>query len=71
MGARMVTSGPFHDNVAKAALNALTRATADQFGASGVRAVTVSPGPVSTRVWTDPDGLVGRLAAQAGTDRRR
>ena len=68
MGARMVTSGPFHYNVAKAALNALTRATADQFGAAGVRAVTVSPGPVSTGVWTDPDGLVGRLAAQAGTD---
>lgn len=33
----------------------------------GVRAITVSPGPVGTGVWTDPDGFVGRLATAQGT----
>jgi NAD(P)-dependent dehydrogenase (short-subunit alcohol dehydrogenase family) len=41
-----------------AALNALTEVIAEQYGPQGVRAVTVSPGPVSTGVWTDPDGFI-------------
>jgi NAD(P)-dependent dehydrogenase (short-subunit alcohol dehydrogenase family) len=54
-GARLAGSGPFDYNVLKAALNALTKVIAEQFGAEGVRAITVSPGPVATGVWTDPD----------------
>jgi NAD(P)-dependent dehydrogenase (short-subunit alcohol dehydrogenase family) len=65
-GARLVTAGPVHYNVAKAALNALTRVVAEQYGPRGVRAVTVSPGPVSTGVWTDPEGFIGRIAAHQG-----
>jgi NAD(P)-dependent dehydrogenase (short-subunit alcohol dehydrogenase family) len=44
-GARLAGSGPFDYNVSKAALNALTKVIAEQFGAEGVRAITVSPGP--------------------------
>ncbi|MFB9447259.1 SDR family oxidoreductase [Dactylosporangium vinaceum] len=65
-GARAVTAGPVPYNVAKAALNALTKVVAEQYGPSGVRAVTVSPGPIATEVWTDPDGFIGRLAQAQG-----
>jgi NAD(P)-dependent dehydrogenase (short-subunit alcohol dehydrogenase family) len=67
-GARLVSAGPFDYNVAKAALNALTKVVAEQYGAQGVRAVTVSPGPVRTQVWTDADGLIARLAAAQGVE---
>jgi NAD(P)-dependent dehydrogenase (short-subunit alcohol dehydrogenase family) len=65
-GARVVSAGPAHYNVAKAALNALTKVIAEQYGAQGVRAITVSPGPVSTGVWTDPDGFIALLAKRQG-----
>jgi NAD(P)-dependent dehydrogenase (short-subunit alcohol dehydrogenase family) len=65
-GARAATAGPVDYNVSKAALSALTKVIAEQFGGQGVRAVTVSPGPVATGVWTDPDGFVGRLAREQG-----
>jgi NAD(P)-dependent dehydrogenase (short-subunit alcohol dehydrogenase family) len=65
-GARLVSAGPFDYNVAKAALNALTKVTAEQFGAQGVRAITIAPGPVATHVWTDPEGFIARLAEANG-----
>ncbi len=65
-GARLVSAGPADYNVAKAALNALTKVIAEQFGAVGVRAATVSPGPIATGVWTDPDGFIGRMAREQG-----
>jgi NAD(P)-dependent dehydrogenase (short-subunit alcohol dehydrogenase family) len=65
-GARLVTAGPAHYNVAKAALNALTKVIAEQFGDQGVRAITISPGPILTGVWTDPDGFIGRIAQEQG-----
>ncbi|MFI5908068.1 SDR family NAD(P)-dependent oxidoreductase [Dactylosporangium sp. NPDC051541] len=67
-GARVVTAGPVPYNVAKAALNALTKVVAEQYGARGVRAVTVAPGPVATAVWTDPDGFIGQLAKVQGLE---
>lgn len=67
-GARIVSAGPADYNVAKAALNALTKVVSEQFGARGVRAVTISPGPVRTGVWTDQDGMIGRLAKTYGVD---
>lgn len=67
-GARLVAAGPIDANVAKAALNALTKVVSEQFGPQGVRAVTVSPGPTRTGVWTDPDGMVARLATAQGLD---
>jgi NAD(P)-dependent dehydrogenase (short-subunit alcohol dehydrogenase family) len=65
-GARLVSAGPAHYNVAKAALNALTKVVAEQFGDQDVRAITVSPGPILTGVWTDPDGFIGRIAQEQG-----
>jgi NAD(P)-dependent dehydrogenase (short-subunit alcohol dehydrogenase family) len=65
-GARLVSAGPAHYNVAKAALNALTKVIAEQFGDRGVRAITVAPGPIATGVWTDPNGFIGRIAQQQG-----
>jgi NAD(P)-dependent dehydrogenase (short-subunit alcohol dehydrogenase family) len=65
-GARLVSAGPAHYNVAKAALNALTKVIAEQFGDRDVRAITISPGPISTGVWTDPDGFIGRIAREQG-----
>jgi len=67
-GARVVSAGPFDYNVSKAALNALTKVIAEQYGALGVRAITVAPGPVKTQVWTDSDGLIARLAQTQNTD---
>jgi NAD(P)-dependent dehydrogenase (short-subunit alcohol dehydrogenase family) len=67
-GARLVSAGPFDYNVSKAALNALTKVIAEQYGSHGVRAITVSPGPVRTQIWTDPDGLIARLAKLQGMD---
>jgi NAD(P)-dependent dehydrogenase (short-subunit alcohol dehydrogenase family) len=67
-GARLVTAGPVDYNVSKAALSALTKVIAEQFGAQGVRAITVSPGPVSTGVWTDPDGFIARVAHEQGLE---
>jgi NAD(P)-dependent dehydrogenase (short-subunit alcohol dehydrogenase family) len=66
IGARIPGTGPIDYNVSKAALNALTKILAEQFGDQGVRTVSVSPGPVSTGVWTDEDGFVGRLARTQG-----
>lgn len=66
-GARLVSAGPFDYNVSKAALNALTKVIAEQYGPRGVRAITVAPGPVETQVWTSPDGLIARLAQAQGT----
>jgi NAD(P)-dependent dehydrogenase (short-subunit alcohol dehydrogenase family) len=65
-GARLVSAGPAHYNVAKAALNALTKVVAEQFGDQGVRAITVAPGPISTGVWTEPNGFIGRVAQHQG-----
>jgi NAD(P)-dependent dehydrogenase (short-subunit alcohol dehydrogenase family) len=67
-GARLVSAGPVDYNVSKAALSALTKVIAEQFGAQGVRAITVSPGPVSTGVWTDPDGFIARVAHEQGVE---
>ena len=67
-GAHIVTAGPAHYNVAKAALNALGKVIAEQYGAAGVRAITISPGPVSTGVWTDPDGFIALVAERQGMD---
>jgi hypothetical protein len=39
---------------------------AEQYGTQGVRAVTISPGPVATGVWTSPDGLIARIAQAQG-----
>lgn len=69
IAARLAGLGPASYTASKAALNALTKLVAEQFGAKGVRAITVTPGPVSTGVFVDPDGTMARLAAAQGLAR--
>jgi putative oxidoreductase len=57
---------PVDYGTAKAALNNLTKALAEEFGGQGLRAVTVSPGPTRTPIWTDPEGPAGLLARASG-----
>lgn len=58
---------PVDYGTAKAALNNLTKALAEEFGDRGLRVVTVSPGPTRTPIWTAPDGPAGLLAQASGT----
>lgn len=71
IGARAVGGGPVNYNIAKLALNGLTKVIAEQFGPQGVRAITVSPGPVSTDVWTHEDGFIAKVARSAGRTREQ
>jgi NAD(P)-dependent dehydrogenase (short-subunit alcohol dehydrogenase family) len=54
---------------AKSALNHLTKAISVEFAPQGIRANTVSPGPVRTPWWTDEGGAADVLAAAIGADR--
>ncbi|MGV9266437.1 SDR family oxidoreductase [Kitasatospora sp. NPDC003701] len=67
-GARMPHAGPVPYTVAKAALTAFGKALAEEFGPSGVRVNTVSPGPVRTAMWESPDGYGAALAGALGLE---
>jgi NAD(P)-dependent dehydrogenase (short-subunit alcohol dehydrogenase family) len=71
VGARVPANGPVAYNTAKAALTALGKALAEEFGPAGVRVVTVSPGPTRTAVWEAPGGLGSQLAAAANADHQQ
>jgi NAD(P)-dependent dehydrogenase (short-subunit alcohol dehydrogenase family) len=64
--ARMPGGFPVAISAAKAALTALGKSLAEEFGPRGVRVNTVSPGLVRTSVYQDPDGQIGVWAAAAG-----
>jgi NAD(P)-dependent dehydrogenase (short-subunit alcohol dehydrogenase family) len=51
---------------AKAALTAFGKRLSEEFGPRGVRVNTVSPGPVGTSLWRDPEGFGGKVAAANG-----
>ncbi|MET8983033.1 SDR family oxidoreductase [Streptomyces sp. NPDC004539] len=63
---RMPGGFPVAITTAKAALTALGKSLAEEFGPKGVRVNTVSPGLVRTPVYSDPEGQVGRWAAASG-----
>jgi NAD(P)-dependent dehydrogenase (short-subunit alcohol dehydrogenase family) len=67
IGARM--AGPGIDyGVAKAGLTNLTKALSEEYAPRGLRAVTVSPGPTRTGMWTDPQRPAGDLARSLGIE---
>ncbi|KAA2258713.1 SDR family oxidoreductase [Solihabitans fulvus] len=68
VGARLPGAGPADYNAAKAALTALGKALAEEFGPQGLRVNTVSPGPVRTAIWEAADGFGGTLAAANGVE---
>lgn len=55
-------------SASKAAMTNLSKALATEFGPQGVRVNTVSPGPVTTDMWTGDGGLATEIAAATGTD---
>ena len=59
LGAWQPDQPPLSYNVAKAALKALGRGLATDFGPQGVRALTVTPGPTRTAMWDQYANLVG------------
>lgn len=61
IGAR-IASPPLDYGVAKAGLTNLTKAFSEEYAPRGTRAVTVSPGPTRTRLWTDADRPARDLA---------
>ncbi|WP_433679307.1 SDR family oxidoreductase [Nocardia sp. CA-119907] len=66
INARVPATGPVGYSEAKAALVAFGKRLSEEFGPQGVRVNTVSPGPVGTGIWRDPDGLGAKLAASYG-----
>ncbi|MEV1008462.1 oxidoreductase [Streptomyces sp. NPDC049881] len=68
INSRLPAAGPVAYSTAKAALTALGKSLAEEFGPRGVRVNTVSPGAVRTAIWDDPDGFGGKVAAAAGVD---
>ncbi|GAA0444674.1 oxidoreductase [Streptomyces sp. NPDC046215] len=68
INSRLPAAGPVAYSAAKAALAALGKSLAEEFGPRGVRVNTVSPGVVRTSVWEDPDGFGGKVAAGAGAE---
>jgi NAD(P)-dependent dehydrogenase (short-subunit alcohol dehydrogenase family) len=68
MQGRVPAPGLVAYTAAKAALTALGKCLAEEFGPRGVRVNTVSPGIVRTAAWEDPDGFGGKVAARYGSD---
>lgn len=52
----------------KAALTNFSKAISKEFGPKGIRANTVSPGPVETALWLGPHGVAATVAKASGTD---
>ncbi|AEW99019.1 SDR family NAD(P)-dependent oxidoreductase [Streptantibioticus cattleyicolor] len=69
IGARLAT-GPVDYAAAKAALNTLGKALAEEFGPRGVRINTVSPGPTRTTAWDGPCSYGAQQAKLHGADVR-
>jgi NAD(P)-dependent dehydrogenase (short-subunit alcohol dehydrogenase family) len=68
INSRLPAAGPVAYSAAKAALAALGKSLAEEFGPQGVRVNTVSPGVVRTSLWEDPEGFGSKVAAEAGAE---
>lgn len=66
INARVPSTGPVGYSEAKAALTAFGKRLSEEFAPQGVRVNTVSPGPVGTGLWRDPDGFGARVAETFG-----
>ncbi|CAL9639896.1 3-oxoacyl-[acyl-carrier-protein] reductase FabG (plasmid) [Streptomyces sp. enrichment culture] len=68
INSKLPAAGPVAYSAAKAAVTALGKSLAEEFGPRGVRVNTVSPGVVRTSLWEDPNGFGSKLAAGAGAE---
>ncbi|UJB42970.1 oxidoreductase [Streptomyces sp. A1-5] len=68
INSRLPAAGPVAYSAAKAALAAVGKSLAEEFGPRGVRVNTVSPGVVRTAIWEDPESFGGKVAANAGAE---
>ncbi|WP_269857456.1 SDR family NAD(P)-dependent oxidoreductase [Streptomyces sp. RPT161] len=66
IAAHVPSAGPINYSAAKAALAAVSKGVAEEFGPKGVRVNTVTPGPTLTSVWEDPNGFGATMAAVRG-----
>ena len=66
INARVPSTGPVGYSEAKAALTAFGKRLSEEFGPQGLRVNTVSPGPVGTGLWRDPDGFGSKVAETFG-----
>jgi NAD(P)-dependent dehydrogenase (short-subunit alcohol dehydrogenase family) len=63
---RVPTGAPVGYAEAKAALNQFGKRLSEELGPKGVRVNTVSPGITTSRMWTEPNGIGGKLAEAFG-----
>ncbi|WP_432937325.1 SDR family NAD(P)-dependent oxidoreductase [Kribbella sp. CA-253562] len=68
INARVPAAAPAAYSASKAALTALSKSLAEEFGAQGVRVNTVSPGPIRTPLWDGPDSFGARAATAGGVE---
>ncbi|MFE0358065.1 oxidoreductase [Streptomyces nigra] len=68
VNSRLPAAGPVAYSAAKAAVAALGKSLAEEYGPQGVRVNTVSPGVTRTSLWENPDGFGGKVAAGAGAE---
>ncbi|MGP4088168.1 SDR family NAD(P)-dependent oxidoreductase [Streptomyces sp. KR55] len=68
LSSRVPSSAPGPYSTSKAALTALGKALSEEFGPHGVRVNTVSPGPIRTGLWEDPDSYGAKVAANFRTE---
>lgn len=66
INARTPSGSPVGYAEAKAALTQFGKRLSEELAPRGVRVNTVSPGVVTSPLWTDPDGFGGRVAAAYG-----
>jgi NAD(P)-dependent dehydrogenase (short-subunit alcohol dehydrogenase family) len=68
INAKVPSTGPVAYTTSKAALTALSKSLAEEFGPQGVRVNTVSPGAVRTSLWEDENRFGSSVAAAFGVD---
>lgn len=66
INASVPTGSPVGYAEAKAALTVLSKRLSDELAPKGVRVNTISPGPVASPLWTDPNGFGGKVADAYG-----
>ncbi|HEX3651132.1 MAG TPA: SDR family oxidoreductase [Pseudonocardiaceae bacterium] len=66
VNAHVPTGSPVGYAEAKAALTLFGKRLSEELAPQGVRVNTVSPGPVASPLWTDPNGFGGEVAAAFG-----